>query len=289
MKNQTGQKIKTGFTRAAKITRRYAKSFYFASLFLTREKRNAAYSIYAICRLSDEATDKDASLIELSTAKRNIDAVYSGKELNMSILLSFKESVNNYSIPRHYFDELIDGMYMDFNKNRYKDFSELKTYCYRVAGVVGLMMLQIFGFKDFEAKNYDVNMGIAMQLTNILRDLKEDFKRGRIYLPQEEMASFGVSENDIAKAIVNDNFKLMLKFQIDRTRRFYEDSEPGIMMITDSRCRFVAWVMKEVYSGILDEIEKNNYDVFSKRAYVGLWGKLTRVFRAYRRSRKNEN
>lgn len=278
--------INIGYRRAEKITRKYAKSFYFASLFLSKEKRDAVYSIYAICRLSDEATDKDASLAELSAIKRDIDAVYANEELNINILLAFKETIYKYSIPRYYFDELIEGMYMDFRKKYYEDFTGLKAYCYRVAGVVGLMMLRIFGFKDPEAENYAVNLGIAMQLTNILRDIKEDYERGRIYLPREELSLFGVSENDIARGIAGKKFKALLKFQVNRARKFYADSEPGIQMITDLRCRFATELMKEIYSGILDEIEKNDYDVFSKRVYVKSWGKIIRAFKAMRRFKK---
>ncbi|MBM3244498.1 MAG: phytoene/squalene synthase family protein [Candidatus Omnitrophica bacterium] len=279
-------KISSGYKIAEKITKRYAKNFYFASLFLTKEKRNATYAIYAICRLSDEATDKDSSLIELSTAKRNIESIYNNEPPKISILSAFKETVDKYHIPRFYFDELIEGMYMDFCKNRYRNFPELWDYCYKVAGVVGLMILILFGYDNDEAKDYAVRLGVAMQLTNMLRDLKEDYARGRIYLPQEEMFSFGVSENDIKEGIVNENFRSLMKFQIERARDLYRESELGIIMIADRRCRFVASLMKEIYSGILDEIEKNGYDVFSKRAYVNLWGKISRTIHVLRRIKK---
>jgi phytoene synthase len=147
------------------------------------------------------------------------------------------------------------------------------------------MILKIFGYKDYEAENYAASLGIAMQLTNILRDIKEDYRRGRIYLPQDEMLHFGVTENDIAEENCDDRFKSLLRFQIKRARQFYRNSEPGLAMITDPRCRFVARVMKEVYSGILEEIEKNNYDVFSKRAYVGLPGQLIRTWRTLKGSK----
>lgn len=284
MEKTKESKLKSGYLKAAKVTKRYASTFFYSSLFLSPQARNAAYSIYCICRLSDEATDKDASLIELSTAKRNIELVYNGKDTNMAVLMAFKETVEKYSIPRYYFDELIEGMYMDFRKNRYNDFAELKEYCYRVAGVVGLMMLKVFGCNDYEAQKYAVNLGIAMQLTNILRDIKEDYRRGRIYLPQEEMLSCGVSEDDIKNCLVTPGFKLLLKSQIKRARQFYLDSEPGLKMIADKRSRFVAAIMKEVYSGILDEIEKNNYDVFSKRAFVGFGSKLIRTLKVMART-----
>ncbi|MFA4890004.1 MAG: squalene/phytoene synthase family protein, partial [Candidatus Omnitrophota bacterium] len=127
--NTQQDNTEAGFRRAAKITRRYAKSFYFASLFLTRRKRDAVYSIYAICRLSDEATDRDASLFELSNIKRSIDAVYEGQLPHNNLLLALKETIEEYDIPKKYFEDLVDGMYMDFVKNRYANFSELQDYC----------------------------------------------------------------------------------------------------------------------------------------------------------------
>lgn len=279
--------IQAGYTRAKRITKHYAKSFYFASLFLSKEKRNACYSIYAICRLSDEATDKDSSLIELSAAKRNIDLAFSDEPLNTNILYAFRKTINTYSIPRHYFDKLIDGMYLDFCQHRYKDFKELEQYSYLVASTVGLMMLKICGYKDVAAQEHAVKLGIAMQLTNILRDIREDYARGRIYLPLDEIASFGVTEDDIAKAQLSENFKALMRFQIKRARGFYADSLPGIAMITDPNSRFVIRLIKELYCGILEKIEENNYDVFSKRAYVGLWRKITSALKAYRMSKIN--
>ncbi len=146
------------------------------------------------------------------------------------------------------------------------------------------MILKIFGYKNLGAQDYAVKLGVAMQLTNILRDIKEDYARGRIYLPQNEMLRFGVTENTISRGIADDCFRTFMKFQIKRTRRLYLSCEPGIKMITDKRCRFVAFVMKELYAGILDKIETNHYDVFSRRAYVGLLGKLIRTFKALRKT-----
>jgi len=273
--------IALGIRRAAHATRRYAKSFYFSSLFLPPAKRDAFYSIYAICRLSDEATDKDASLFELSNIKKSIDAVYEGQSPHNNLLLAFKKTVEEYDIPKKYFEDLVDGMYMDFVKQRYANFAELEEYCYKVAGVIGLIVLKILGSQNPKSADYAVHIGIAMQLTNILRDIKEDYQRGRIYLPQDEMNSFGVSEADIAGGNLNDNFRALMKFQIKRARQWYHNSEPGFKLIDKTRERFVAYNMKEIYSGILDSIEKNHYDVFSKRAYVSFIGKIARSWRTF--------
>lgn len=268
--------IKKGLAQAQIITKHRAKTFYFASHFLPVEKRYAAYSVYAICRLSDDTVDdvKDANgLLSLRNLKEKIASVYNNIKLNDNVLAAFKNTINTYNIPKYCFDELIKGMYMDLSKNRYDKFDELYTYCYRAAGVVGLIMLKIFGYSNPEAEKYAVDLGIAMQLTNILRDIKEDYERGRIYLPKDEMASFRVSENQIAKGEVDEKFIALLKFQIKRARSYYKNSNKGIKMIHNLSARLVVCMMKDMYAGILNHIENNNYDVFSQRAHVNITGK----------------
>jgi len=230
--------IRAGYYTAKLITRQYAKTFYFASRFLTKEKRNAAYSIYAACRVSDDSVDNpedSPSPVRLEQINKKINAAYRNQEANDSLLLAFKDTICRYQIPKRYFDELIEGMYMDLHKNRYKDFEELYTYCYKVAGVVGLIMLNVFGYTNQEAAKYSVDLGIAMQLTNILRDIKEDYRRGRIYLPKDEMARFGVSENHIAEGKVDENFIALLRLQIQRAKEYYHNSYKGIKMISDEQ------------------------------------------------------
>jgi len=270
------------FLLARAITKQHAKTFYFASRFLKKDKRNAAYAVYAICRLSDEAVDAGKNTQpEQSLAKleKNITAVYNQAVLDNAILSAFRQTVEKYKIPQEYFRDLIAGMYLDLRKNRYKNFAELSDYCYKVAGVVGLTTLQIFGYKDQKAKDYAVELGIAMQLTNILRDLKEDFDRGRIYIPEDEMARFAVTETDICEGRLSDNFKALLKFQIARAREYYANSKCGIKMIGDANSRFVVCAMTDIYSGILNSIEKSNYDIFSRRAHVSILGKITTVLK----------
>lgn len=271
-----------GFSIAEKITKKHAKTFYFASLFLNKEKKRAAYAVYALCRLSDESVDNSggASPLEnLKNLEQKINAAYADTNLDDALLQAFRQTVNKYKIPKEYFDELIEGMYMDLNKNRYDNFDELYTYCYKVAGVVGLIMLDIFGYLDIKAKDYAVDLGIAMQLTNILRDIKEDFSRRRIYLPKDEMASFGVSETDIAGENPNENFKFLLKDQIARARKYYQASKAGVKLINDANSRFVVCAMADIYSGILDNIEKLNYDVFRTRAHVSALNKVIAVIK----------
>ena len=274
--------ISEGFRRAQSITKKNAKTFYFASKFLTEEKRKAAYSIYAICRISDDSVDmpkQSPAAMNLEGMKKKIDSAYSKNSLNDSVLLAFKDTITKYEIPKEYFNDLLEGIYMDLSKNRYDTFDELYTYCYRVAGVVGLVMLKIFGSSSDKAPQHAIDLGVAMQLTNILRDIKEDYERGRIYIPLDEMKRFNITEGDIAEERIDKNFISLLKYQIQRARTYYVDSAKGIKMITDKKGRFVVCMMKDIYSGILDAIEKNEYNVFSQRAQVNKIGKMSRLFK----------
>jgi len=273
--NQCG--ITEGFTIAREITRRHAKTFYCASHFLPKDKRNASYAVYAICRTSDNAVDRAGGgkrTVYLNKIKQKIDSAYGNTQLKDGVLLAFRKTVLVYDIPKDYFDQLLEGMHMDLNKNRYGNFEELYEYCYRAAGVVGLIMLKIFGFNKEQAKQYAVDLGIAMQLTNILRDIKEDYRMGRIYLPQNELGKFNVTENDISKGRVNKPFIAFMRFQIQRARNYYAESTKGIGMIGDKRSRLVVYMMKDMYAGILGSIEKNNFDVYSQRARLNSTRKM---------------
>ena len=269
-----------GFSIAQAITKKYGKTFYFASLFLKKEKRFAAYVVYAICRLSDESVDdkrNSSAAKSLTSLQQKIDSAYQNARMADPLLLAFRQTINKYRIPKKYFDALMEGMYMDLYKNRYKNFEELYDYCYKVAGIAGLIMLEIFGYTDPKATDHAISLGVAMQLTNILRDIKEDFNRGRIYLPEDEIRHFGVSETDISQSRTNENFKALMKFQIARSREYYEKAKQGIKMLDDLNSRFVVCAMTDIYSRILNSIEKNDYDVFTRRAYVSTPRKIIAV------------
>jgi phytoene synthase len=261
--------IEEGIQEARQLTKQYAKSYYFSSHFLPKEQQNASFTLYAICRITDETVDQPGLKEErLNSLKRKIDLAYSNcKITDDNLLEAFSHTVNAYNIPKAYFDELIKGMEQDMSKSRYRNFSELYDYCYKVAGVVGLMMNKILG-APMDAQNSAISLGVAMQLTNILRDIREDLSRGRIYLPLDELNQYRLTEESIASGEISKDFKAFMKFQIARARTFYADTEMGIKMIPNKRGRFMVRAMKEIYSGILDSIEKMDYDVFSKRAYV---------------------
>lgn len=269
--------LRSGYLIAKKITRHYARTFYLASLFLPKDKRLASYAVYAICRISDEKVDNPTGIpcaSDLRKLREEIASAYSDSTQEDALLLALADTLKTYSIPNELFFELINGMQMDLDKSRYADFEALRDYCYKAAGVVGLIMLKILGSHDPKAEKCAVDLGIAMQLTNILRDLKEDYARGRIYLPREDMARFKVSEKDIAEGKMTNELKLLIKFQIQRSKKFYADSEAGIPALLSRRARFVTILMKDMYCAILEVIRKNDYDVFSKRLSVGPVRKL---------------
>jgi len=275
--------LELGYTEAKKITRHFAKTFYTASLFLSKEKRRASYAIYAICRISDEAVDNPLNYTpakDLDTVKNNIESAYSPKTSDTPLLLSFQETIQKYKIPKTLFLNLIEGMEMDITKTRYENFNQLYEYCYKAAGVVGLIMLEIFGYADPSAKDYAVKLGIAMQLTNILRDVKEDAQRNRIYLPLDEMKDYGLSVEDIINEGISPKFINFMNKQIARAREYYSLSQTGINLISDKKAAFVTGLMKNMYSQILNEIEENNCDVFSKRAHLNNFKKIYVIFAA---------
>ena len=260
---------------ARRITRENAKTFYFCSRLLPRDKRYAAYAVYAMCRISDDTVDiHSQGSLSLKGVEAKLNSAYSYGNPNDPLIAAFKKTVETYNIPREYFDELIKGMYIDLEKSQYNNLDELNDYCYKVAGVVGLVMLQIFGYSNDDAKIYAADLGRAMQITNILRDIKEDFDRGRIYLTREDMEYFKVRKEHIRDSILDKNFIALIKFYIGLARQNYYASQKGIKMIRDARARIVVRAMSSIYAGILKSIEKNGYDVFSRRAYVNTTKKL---------------
>ncbi len=259
------------------ITRHYARTFYFASACLPRETRNHAYAVYGFCRWADngvdDAKDRAEAAKMLGLAREALDLAYSTRPAAPG-LLAFRRTVRLRSIPKHLFDDLLDGMEMDLDVTRYADFAALDRYCYRVAGVVGLMMTHVFGYRSERCWLNALALGTAMQLTNILRDVAEDFRMGRVYLPQDELARFGVTEGQIAEGRVDEGFRSLMRFQIDRARRYYAESEAGIPWLVGDSSRLTVRVMGRLYGGILGAIERQDFDVFRARARVSTPQKL---------------
>ena len=269
--------LRTAYKRAEQITSEHSKSFYFASALLPEEKRSAVRALYAFCRIVDDIVDESTDVErgkQLNYWRGMVEtASFSEDDL---VATAWADTITRYHIPRHYALQLIDGVARDLTQSRYQTFEELTTYCYGVASTVGLMSMYIIGFRSNEAVPYAIKLGVALQMTNILRDVREDFQTGRLYLPREEMAFYGVREQDIAEGRVTDKWRQFMKFQIDRTRQLYEASWAGVKML-EREGQLAIGAASVFYQGILDEIEKNDYDVFTRRASLRNWGKASRI------------
>ena len=261
-----------------RITRHYAKTFYFASACLPRPTRAHAYAVYGFCRWADngvdDARDRAEAAARLDEARRALDLAY-GDRLDIAPgLRAFRRTVQIRQVPRHLFDDLLAGMAMDLDIARYPDFAALDRYCYHVAGVVGLMMTHVLGFTSDRCIPNALALGTAMQLTNILRDVAEDFGLGRVYLPQDELARFNVAEADLAAGTMTDPLRNLIRFQIARARAYYTQAEAGIPLLDGDAARLTVRVMGRAYAGILGAIERQDLDVFRSRARVSTPRKL---------------
>ncbi len=279
--------IEAAYEYCRQTIKRGSKGFYFSTLFLPHKKRRAMWAIYNFCRSTDDMVDQDYTATPAELRARLIEwedelrRAFAGQvRSNLPQMLAWHHAATHFKIPAHPPLELIEGVRMDLIKTRYANFEELRLYCYRVASTVGLMASEIIGYSDPGALEYAVELGIAMQITNILRDVGEDAALGRIYLPQEDMARFGYSEEELLQGVVNQNFVELMKFQIARAREHYHRAVPGIEFL-DKNCRLAITVAAHQYARILDVIERNDYDVFSRRAYVPLNQKLRTLARAW--------
>jgi phytoene synthase len=250
-----------------KITKREAKNFYYGFRTLPEPKRYAIYAAYAFCRQCDDAVDtqgnESSKLQTLNQAHERLLQCYAGLPAD-PVMIALHDAITHYRIPRAYFEELLEGMAMDVQRSRYQTFQELHSYCYRAASVIGLICLEIFSYHQPQAKTFAVDLGLAMQLTNILRDIKEDGERGRIYLPLQELRDFGVSENDLLAGNMTDALRMLLRYQARRARKYFA-SGIRLLPLLPPRSRMCTAVLQGLYSEILDRIEAANYDVFSKR------------------------
>jgi phytoene synthase len=263
------------------LTQAHSKTFYTASALMPEDKRRAVRALYAFCRVSDDLVDRidlDASAEERLAALE----AWRGRALSAQpcagdpVTLAWADTMARYHIPARYAHHLIDGVAMDIHKSRYANFDELAEYSYGVASTVGLMSMHITGFSGPEAIPYAVKLGVALQVTNILRDVGEDLRAGRVYLPQDELAAHGLSEMDLAAGRVDDRWRALMRFQIERNRRLYAEALPGVGLL-HADGRFAIAAAAELYQGILEDVEAHDYDVFRRRAHLTKWGKLRRL------------
>ena len=264
------------------LTRREAKNFYYAFITLPKDKRKAIYAAYAFCRHCDDSVDEAASpedkLSALASLQDSLEQAYRDRAPS-PMFLALADAAARYDIPQGYFREIILGVESDLVKTRYHDFDELREYCYRVASVVGLVCLQIFQYppRDGPAvREGAVDLGLAMQLTNIMRDVREDWDMGRVYLPQDEMARFGYTEEDLRDGILNEAFAELLRFQAQRARGYFR-SGFRLLPYLSRRSRACPAVLGAIYSRVLDRIEASGYDVLGERRIALSTGEKARI------------
>ncbi len=283
------EQVKAAYEYCRQVTGQASKTFYWGSIFLPPEKRRAVWAIYAFCRTVDDIVDEavDSAMPRtghlcgaltpaqsLDYWRRSLERMYQGYgNDDHPIQHAWMDMLTHYPVPLQAAMDLLDGVEMDLTCNRYEDFDALYIYCYRVAGTVGLLTSPIFGYQCEEALSHAVELGVALQLTNILRDIGEDAQRNRIYLPQEEMKRFGYSDADLMAGIVNEAFCELLRFQIARAEDYYLRAQPGIALLNQD-CRLAVSLSGILYHNILDRIRVNKYNVFTQRASVPLKTKL---------------
>jgi 15-cis-phytoene synthase len=270
--------VEAAYERCRTITRAAARNFYYGFVLLPNPRRAGIYAAYAFARRADDAVDEegplDAKLAAVASLRRELDATYAGSVSgDDEVLLALADTVRRFAIPRQHFDALIDGVAMDLTTTRYASFAELEPYCDRVAGAVGLISLHIFGFENPEAPDHAADLGVGMQIVNIMRDVAEDAERDRIYLPQDEMAAHGVTDADILAGVTTPQMRSLLRAQGDRARQYFASGEALLPML-DRRARACVSMLGGLYRAILDEIEVRDYDVMSERVALSTPRKL---------------
>ena len=268
--------LEAAYEECRSITRQEAKNFYYAFLTLPAPQRRAIYVAYAFCRHCDDSVDRvaapDDKLAALQVLRKDLEDAYAGRA-SAPVFLALADVAQRYDIPGEYFAEVISGVESDLVKDRYADFEELRRYCYQVASVVGLISIQIFGYQDQAAKPLAVDLGLAMQLTNILRDVQEDLDFGRVYLPQDELARFGYSEAELRSGVVNDAFIRLMQFQAQRAKEYFS-SGFRLLPYLSPRSRACPAVLGQLYRNILQGIEDIDYDVLHHRVSLSTRKKL---------------
>ena len=263
------------------LTRREAKNFYYAFITLPPAKRRAIYATYAFCRLCDDAADEDdplhSKLELLQGLRQQLGSMFSDQPLADGdlgpVFRALAHSSATYGIDQGLFQNIITGVESDLTAKRYEDFEELRTYCYHVASAVGLICIEIFGYTDPRAREYAIDLGLAMQLTNIVRDVKEDLGRDRVYLPQEDLDRFGYSEERLFAGEVDDSFRELMRFQVERARSYFQ-SGLRLLPLLSPRARSCPAVMAGIYMRILDRAEASGFNVFNRRPSLSKREKL---------------
>ena len=266
---------------AAAITKNSNTSFYYSFAVLPRHKREAISAVYAFCRYTDdivdEGTDERRKVLLLRKWRMELGHALRGSS-TYPLLNQLSATARKFNIPVDHFYDLIRGMEMDLGRTRYETFNELREYCFLVASTVGLMCRQIFGYKNESTREYAINLGIALQLTNILRDVKDDARKGRIYLPGEDLRRFGYSEEDLLAGRYTPAFVNLMRFECERARQYF-DAARNALKDEDKYYFFAARIMWSIYAHLLRRIERSEYNVFKHRISLPRFLKLLIAFR----------
>lgn len=274
---------------ASRLTKRSRSNFYYAFLTLPRPRREALYAVYAFCRIVDDiadlgvngAVDSESQRIALATWRREVARCYeAGEGPHHPIARQLAAGVRAYKIPREALEAIIDGVEMDVDGATFETVDDLLPYCYRVASAVGLCCIEIFGYTDPRARQYAVDLGTALQLTNILRDVGADVRAGRVYLPRAEMRAFGVTVDDLRAGRYDDAFVALMRHQAARARDFYRRAQAGFPTV-DARSLVPARIMGAIYAALLDEIEARAFRVFGDRITVPTRRKVAIALRCW--------
>jgi 15-cis-phytoene synthase len=263
------------------LTAACSRSFYVATALLPKHKRQAIRVIYAVCRISDDLVDTaphgaEQALAGLRGWRTRLLGAEAGAAADDPVIAAWAAVRRRYCIPHHYLEQLLDGLAQDVRPRHFATFEQLAAYAYEVASTVGLMSMHVIGFSNDAAVQYAVKLGLALQLTNILRDVGADWQAGRVYLPANELAQFGLAESDLAAGRVDERWRAFMRFQIARNRQLYAEAWPGMRLLhADGRVAVAA--AADLYRAILNAIEANDYDVFRRRAQVSDARKLLRL------------
>jgi phytoene synthase len=264
------------------LARREASNFYHAFRVLSNRQRRAMCALYAFLRVADDLSDGPGSLADrraaLTSWRRGLELAMTGRYTH-PLHPAFHQTVAGCKIPLTYIEAVLDGVAMDLESVQYETFGQLERYCYLVASAVGLSCIHIWGFTDARALHFAEKAGIALQLTNILRDLGEDAARGRVYLPREDLERFRYSADDLRRGMRGEQFRALMRFQVERARGFYDAAQP-LAHFLKPQGRAIFWIMIGTYRGLLDAIESRDYDVFSSRVSLSTWRKLLLAIRA---------
>jgi len=279
--------LETSYATCRRIAKSRARNFYYSFVLLPKAQRNAICAIYAFMRHCDDLSDDpqagplpgDAPREAIETWRREMDAALEGRFGENPLWPAFHDTAGRYKIPPVYFHEMIEGVLSDLGPRRVQSFDELYRYCYQVASVVGLTVIHIFGFKGAEALPLAEKCGVAFQLTNILRDVREDAGRDRVYLPAEDLERFHVEARDLAEGKRTDEFVDLMEFEAQRARAYYTEAEPLVDMV-DPHSRASLWALIEIYSRLLERIVHTNYDVLSRRVELSGREKVRIILRA---------